>query len=307
VPWDIYAETHARAEWCTTYKGEVQKGVGLVFGFPTWNAVIPKYEYNIGYHVCDVSSIPERWVKGMNLMDHILTPSHWCAQVFGACGVKPERTVVPHGVSVEYQEGVEPSDDTFCFLHFCSAEDPTRKGTLRLVEAFETVYKAMPGARLEIHSDSTLVRVRVEASECDRISCVPQAYTSKEGQAVRLQRAHVVVAPSRAEGFGGICLEALCVGTPIVATDCTGHATWAKSIKGGAAWVRTSELTPCGSEHGLAPRLLARNISTSLLYSYSKYGTLRSEALARRLVLGEAWAWHKVLQKLRAFLLEIRH
>jgi len=158
VPWDIYAETHARAEWCTTYKGEVQKGVGLVFGFPTWNAVIPKYEYNIGYHVCDVSSIPERWVKGMNLMDHILTPSHWCAQVFGACGVKPERTVVPHGVSVEYQEGVEPSDDTFCFLHFCSAEDPTRKGTLRLVEAFETVYKAMPGARLEIHSDSTLVR-----------------------------------------------------------------------------------------------------------------------------------------------------
>ena len=294
-----------RAQWNTAYGGPTREGIGLVFAFPEWNYNVPRYQHNIGYHVCDLDLIPDWWVEGMNYMDQILTPSRWCESVFHWNGVDVRTGVVPHGIGPwdDLDEGFRLADH-FTFVHFCSSKDPGRKGTFELIEAFGKASGKMPGAELRIFTDSEVVQEEALNSPAN-VLAVPDHYLRESGQYARYRQAHIVVQPSRAEGFGMIGLEALSVGVPVVATDCTGHEQWVDPNKGGFVCVKTGSLSNCSPGPGRAPSLEVPDLVDALLYSYKNYDTLRREAIARQSRTREDWAWAQALRPLVNLLSEV--
>jgi len=288
-----WMDVQLRARLGVRYADRGQEGMGLTFGFPEWARCVPRHEVNVGYHVCDLNQIPPSWVEDMNRLDHVLTPSEWCRSVFLRCGVKAPITVVPHGVaSVAIDRSPE---GPFTFLHFCSAAVPGRKGTLELVEAF---HRTSLDARLAIYTESPVVLSSVRALKDDRVIAGEQPFLGVWAQYERYRTAHVVVQPSRAEGFGMIPLEALSVGTPAIATDGTGHAMFVLEEPPGLVPIPTGDLAPCPPGPGLAPRVRFEDIGTSLLYAYDKYDTLRKAAQENRAAIQARWSWEKVLQPL---------
>ncbi len=278
------------------------KGVGvkLLFGFPEWHTVTPKHEVNIGYHVCDVDMVPDQWVSVMNREDLVLTPSVWCKQVFERCGVKTPITVVPHGVHRVFKP-VPLEPPFFSFLHFCSSKDPSRKGTLELIEAYEQVTEAMPDAFLQIVTASPIVLERIARSAARwRIEEVPEAFVMPVDQAARYQRAAVVAVPSRAEGFGMIGLEALACGVPVIGTRVTGHKEWFGRYKG-TVEVKTHHMDFCGGP-GRAPVIDVHDLSQALLYSYKGWDILRKEAKNAACQVQREFAWPTVLRLLAEIL-----
>jgi glycosyltransferase involved in cell wall biosynthesis len=112
-----------------------------------------------------------------------------------------EVRVIPSGVDLPAEVGVEADPPEVLYAGRLSAE----KGVLELVEAAR-------GLRLVVAGDGPL-RERVPAA----LGFVPH----DELQGL-YARAAVVVCPSRREGFGVACLEAMAHGRPVVATDVGG-------------------------------------------------------------------------------------
>jgi glycosyltransferase involved in cell wall biosynthesis len=109
--------------------------------------------------------------------------------------------VIPSGVEIPLETGEEAVPPEILYAGRLSAE----KGVLELVEATR-------GLNLVVAGDGPL-RDRVPQAK----GFVPH------GELQRLyDRAAVVACPSRREGFGVVCLEAMAHGKPVVATDVGG-------------------------------------------------------------------------------------
>jgi glycosyltransferase involved in cell wall biosynthesis len=117
-----------------------------------------------------------------------------------ALGARDVR-VIPSGVDIPPQLGVEAEPAEVLYAGRLSAE----KGVLELVEATR-------GLRLRVAGDGPL-RARVPGA----LGFVPHDELER-----LYARAAVVVCPSRREGFGVTCLEAMAHGRPVVATGVGG-------------------------------------------------------------------------------------
>jgi glycosyltransferase involved in cell wall biosynthesis len=95
-----------------------------------------------------------------------------------------------------------------------------KKGLHKVIEAFETVLRALPGARLELYGsgDQELpLRLLVAAKWMNHAISI-HGYAVDVAQVLR--RASVAVSASEFEGFGIGIAEALSLGTPVVGFDC---------------------------------------------------------------------------------------
>ncbi len=119
------------------------------------------------------------------------------ARELGACDV----VVIPSGVDIPPHPGEEAEPPEILFAGRLSRE----KGILELLQASE-------GARLVVAGDGPLRRQ------------VPQAlgFVPHEELDRLYARAAVVACPSRREGFGVVCAEAMAHGRPVVATSVGG-------------------------------------------------------------------------------------
>jgi glycosyltransferase involved in cell wall biosynthesis len=218
--------------------------------------------------------------------------------------VTTDVAVVRHGVDEAYGDAPEQElGEPFTVLHYCSSREPSRKGTLELLEAWGDAMageELKPGKhRLQVISAFPKEHGRL-VYNIPRADIVEAKEQPPEMQALRYGSAHLVAQPSRAEGFGCIPLEALATGTPVLATGCTGHAehVWGK----GMVLVGHGELASCGQSAGRAPVLDRAHLKERLLYAIRAYDRLRAEALARRPDIVEHWAWSRVLEPLRGLL-----
>jgi glycosyltransferase involved in cell wall biosynthesis len=236
APEVFWREVHdAAREFTRSRKSSqvIREGVALVFGFPEWLYAVPRHEKLVGYHVCDYAeNIPQRWVSAMGRADVVLTPSEHCREAFYSAGYEGAIAVVPHGIDGAFYPRAAERPNVV--RHFCSSPSSDRKGTARLIEAWEAVEPK--NWTLVIHMDQgpaprTLLKsrgsIRYEFSAPREPDEMRGLYSS----------CSLLAAPSRAEGFGMMPLEALACGTPILATDSTGHGQWAHSVEEGAVWV----------------------------------------------------------------------
>jgi glycosyltransferase involved in cell wall biosynthesis len=183
---------------------------------------------------------------------------------------------VPNGLDHErYRPGMLPAEeDLVVFVgrleHY--------KGVDLLLDAWPRVLAARPGARLVIVGEGTAgaaMRARATGGPF-RGSVTFTGFLSESDKIGWLQRAAVLVQPSRKEGWGLTVLEANACGTPVVATDVPG--------------LRDSV------RHGVSGLLAAPN---AVSLGASLVAVLGDPALRERLAWGaRAWAgrftWERV-------------
>jgi glycosyltransferase involved in cell wall biosynthesis len=130
----------------------------------------------------------------------VIAASNELAKSARALGAREVR-VIPSGVHLPAEVGAEADPPEVLYAGRLSPE----KGVLELVEA-------APGLNLVVAGDGPL-RGRIPGAQ----GFVPHAELER-----LYARAAVVVCPSRREGFGVACLEAMAHGRPVVATPVGG-------------------------------------------------------------------------------------
>lgn len=247
---------------------------------------------------------------------HVITPSSWAAEQLISL-VTPPVTVVPHGVFPEYK----PIDDNqavcdtydrgrFDVLHF-STTAYGRKCTRELIigwcqalarkwipdKAFLCMVldrEALLNAHLTIEGVCN-----AELTKTIRLQLRPGPFGSgvaPQHMNVLYQQAHLVVQPSRGEGFGLVPLEARAAGTPVAATLCTGHSEHMTRETPGLVVVEHGDLTPLDDLPGsVAPSVSPEAIATALKVAYASWSSLSEAARAHAAVVQKLYNWPTVL------------
>jgi phosphatidyl-myo-inositol alpha-mannosyltransferase len=134
-----------------------------------------------------------------------------------------DAVMIPNGVSMASFADVEPFPGwpgDGGALGFLGRFDEARKGLPVLLAAFEKLAESRPGLRLLIAGpgDPDEVRDALPAGVADRVELL--GLVSDADKARMLASVDVYVAPNiGGESFGIVLLEAMAVGTPVIASD----------------------------------------------------------------------------------------
>lgn len=256
-----------------------------------------------------------------------MAPSMWAAhQVARALGPSEAILSVPHGVSPDFIPQPEISalvresysEGEFRVLHF-STSAQQRKGTFELIQAWIRIGRLRPQlftpkAQLVCILDYP-AKIALQERLSDSGIALPssvrllsRADLPAGNQARVLASAHLVCQPSRGEAFGLVPLEALCVGTPVAATICTGHSEYMNqdptAPTPGLVGIRTEADAPIDDVPGShAPRLDPEAISIALKVAEMSWLYIQEQALGAAEELRKKWSWDN---QLSCFMKEIR-
>lgn len=104
----------------------------------------------------------------------------------------------------------------------CVARLTYEKGVDRLLSAVERLSKEFAQVRLVMIGDGLMLAQLKKFVYDNKLSDIIYFVGEKNNPFPYMKKADLVVCPSRAEGMGLVPLEALIVGTPVLATDCGG-------------------------------------------------------------------------------------
>lgn len=185
------------------------------------------------------------------LADHVLTVSELARQTYLEAGVPPEKVhAVDLGADLELfapatpAEAEEAGRDGFTFL-FAGATI-RRKGFDLLLQAFDRVAAAEPGARLRIAGPRGDLGHLLDGRPPG-----PVAFLGPQTQgelAAELRRADLLVLPSRNDSYAMVVPEALASGLPVLISEMVG-------AKGLVSEGRTGWIVPVEDAGALAERM----------------------------------------------------
>lgn len=248
----------------------------------------------------------------------LLTPSKWGKRVvencfraeFGEVPVPVE--VCPHGVAAEFC--CDPAariatrsrfrQGAFYALHLTSTNSD-RKGTRALIRAWKLLIstKRIPESSvLRLVADPIGVpEMRAWINEeglSDAQAWAVGAWRLSRGElAQAMSKYHVVIQPSRAEGFGLVPLEARALGVPVVMTTCTGHEEHAREQSGALApGVVAVGAEALGAMDGdmpgaKAPMVVAHDVAAAVGAAYAHWPQLDDDAFHAAPDVARAWSW----------------
>ena len=234
-----------------------------------------------------------------NAATHLLTPSRWAAGVLKNIFPKKPLRIAKHGIHEDYFYRARKKPDKMMFLHLSSSEKQ-RKGTAELLEGWKMAalrdaqlcLSVPAGAAMYLSEHIHDLGISKSVSLMSRLDYEPR------NMAVLYSSVHFVVQPSRGEGFGLVPLEARACGTPVIATDCTGHR---EHMRGpGVVLVPTGELGDIDDLPGAkAPSLSATSVAAALTHAYKSQTELAQEAMQNRDSIRRLWAWDNQLESLK--------
>jgi len=255
---------------------------------------------------------------------HVLCPSEWAAAIVSRYTDKP-ILVTPLGVLPGFgsvgggEERVEQyARGEFRVLHL-SSSTRQRKGTAELVLAWEQLRKSgafSPEARLTLVLVPEMRMAVIEWLSDRGVTGVMAAELGIElanrlhgkgappDQMAHVYGAHhVVCQPSRGESFGLCSLEALACGTPIVATQATGHSQWFASGLPGAVPIPVGPYAEIDDLAGArAPAVRPSDIADALEFARAQWLTLRAAALENAARTREVWSYAESLRPLQTLI-----
>jgi hypothetical protein len=231
----------------------------------------------------------------------LLAPGRWAQQVLERAFPELPVLLAPHGVTPGLHQASgdahalrwnEYAREEFRVVHMTSTAGK-RKSTRPLIQAWSRLMSERtlpPRATLTISANPlTVAAHQWDAHGCPSITVRPATGLPPRLFVQVLQLSHLIAQPSRAEGFGLVPLEALACGTPVLATQCTGHE-----------YLSYASVTPV--EHGpdvpsddypgaTAPTVTSEAIESGLLRAYSHWQERSRLAQAEAKRLCEVHAW----------------
>lgn len=210
------------------FKDENAK-VQIHFSQPEWYEFEPNH-YKIGYTPWESSELKEGWLREMNAVDELWTPSPLIARWYKEAGVDVPIFVYEHGVDHAWsnQRRRLAPGETLKFLHH--GEPAPRKGGQMAVDAFREAFGNQKDVSLTIKSHGSAI-VRAKDRDGNITGTVNEVYKNitlvekmlDESELISMYHDHhAMVYPGYGEGFGLIPLQAMATGMP---TICTG--AWA--------------------------------------------------------------------------------
>lgn len=179
---------------------------------------------------------PSKWRDLLGFYDAVWVPSAWGRDVLIASGVAAGKiSVVAEGVdaSVYYPKPI--AHESFVFLAVGKYEK--RKSINECIQAFieEFPRAQYPDVKLALKADFPMFPERVQTLKAslavdDRMQVLDGTKTDAEMVAL-YNSADAYLFPSRAEGFGLPCLEAIACGVPVLATPYSGQTEYLKEIE----------------------------------------------------------------------------
>ncbi|BAP89556.1 putative mannosyltransferase [Burkholderiales bacterium GJ-E10] len=181
--------------------------------------------------------LPKAWLDQVEPYDEIWVPSGWGQAVLHAHGIPDERIRV-------VAEGVDPT--VYCpepllhrgFIFLSVGKYERRKSIDEIVAAFGAEFPAdrYPEVRLWLKADYPLYPHRVQelserVRDDGRIRII-SGVASDETISKLYRVADAFVFPSKAEGFGLPCIEAIACGVPVIATNVSGQSAFLERIPG---------------------------------------------------------------------------
>ena len=181
--------------------------------------------------------IPSKLATLLLDYDQVWTPSQWGFDALRQSGLSAEKLrVMPSGVDASIYHPRSISHTPFVFLLIAKYEK--RKGVDELVQAFfqEFPRHVYPSIQLWLKADFAILPERINELKArthhdDRIKIFDQ--DMREQDILTLYNtADAFIFPSRAEGFGLPCLEALACGLPVAAINYSGQTEYLKHVEG---------------------------------------------------------------------------
>lgn len=194
---------------------------GLLLGYPTLYKTygVPlKIGPRIAVTMFESSQIPPEWVEPLNECDAVIVPAQFLVKVFRDCGVTVPVHVVPLGVSQEFARYSERYQANSPFTVLAIADRGRRKGWHEAAQAF-----------IRAFGDDSRYKLILKARGLPmwftnpNVELVTGDLSNKE-MADLYRRAHVMLFPSRGEGFGLPPREFAATGGLAIATEWGGVA-----------------------------------------------------------------------------------
>lgn len=168
-------------------------------------------DYRIGYLPWESTGLRDGWVKSLNEVDEVWTPSPVIAQWFMDAGVTRPVKVYEHGVEALWTPHQRPTDDRFRVLHH--GAEALRKGGNETIKAFmSTLWEEEATLVMKM----MLKQFRVHDTEHIHIHKTKLPIN----ELVDLYHScHMFCYPSWGEGFGLTPLQAMATGMPVLVTE----------------------------------------------------------------------------------------
>jgi glycosyltransferase involved in cell wall biosynthesis len=198
--------------------------------------------YNVGYWPWELSNLPRIWRFAFDLVDEIWASSHFLMDVFRRLTSKPVLYMPPYvgvaDIAPFDREGLGLSRSNVIFLcMFDFNSYIARKNPLAAIDAFRIAFPEGGPERLLIktingHANpQALLELQRYIAVDERITLVDGGLTRSEVCGL-LQGVDCYVSLHRSEGFGRIIAEAMLLGTPVIATDWSGSASFLNAATG---------------------------------------------------------------------------
>jgi len=226
--------------------------------------------------VWELTVLPERWKRALQLFDAVVGMSQFVCGVLDASLAGPtvisglQPVELPQGVVADRARFGFPSDVFVFISSFDPLSDVARKNPHAVLEAFRRAFppaergvrlvfkiNALSGPARTPEVDRFMAEFRALAAADDRVLLVAESLPFRDVLSMYAS-ADVFVSLHRSEGFGLGLLEAMALGRPVIATAWSGNRTfmtWHDSCLVGYEFVpvRASLSTYATELRGLEP------------------------------------------------------
>jgi len=184
--------------------------------------------YNIAFWLWELESFPDEWKLAVNLVDEIWTPSEFVSSSIRKITNKPVRTV-PYAVKTPIcgtytRTDFNLPDDKVLFLCMYDCNSTmSRKNPIGAIDAYKQAFFGTDknvGLVVKVNNSqqSDLDDIKEAISTCSDVFIISEALSKEQVNAL-IACVDVYVSLHRAEGFGLVPMEAMFLGTPVIATN----------------------------------------------------------------------------------------